>query len=103
MNDDLINKIENLNACHASTSPVEPVSICTRCRHIDVDALVENLDLIKIQNEHIANLDAKILEHELENENFKFARSMLYNGRHPVIKDGVGFQPEVKENTKINA
>ena len=36
---------------------------------------------IKQQNDHIAKLDAKIAEHELENENFKFARSMLYSGQ----------------------
>jgi hypothetical protein len=47
--------------------------------------------LIKQQNDHIAKLDAKIAEHELENENFKFARSMLYKGRRPGIKDGIGF------------
>jgi hypothetical protein len=48
--------------------------------------------LIKQQNDHIAKLDAKIAEHELDNENFKFARSMLYSGRRPGIKDGIGFQ-----------
>ena len=48
--------------------------------------------LIKLQNDHIEKLDAKIAEHELENENFKFARSMLYNGRRPGIQDGIGFQ-----------
>jgi hypothetical protein len=48
--------------------------------------------MIKKQNDHIAQLSAKITEHELENENFKFARSMLYNGRRPGIKDGIGFQ-----------
>jgi hypothetical protein len=37
-------------------------------------------------------LTAKINEHELENEKFKFARSMLYNGRRLGIKDGIGFQ-----------
>jgi hypothetical protein len=31
----------------------------------------------------------------------KFARSMLYNGRHPGIKDGIGFQHG--SNVKINA
>jgi hypothetical protein len=44
-----------------------------------------------------------LAEHELENEKFKFARSMLYNGRRPGIKDGVGFQPGSKDNTKLNA
>jgi hypothetical protein len=31
----------------------------------------------------------------------KFARSMLYNGRRPGIKDGIGFQQE--SNVKLNA
>jgi hypothetical protein len=48
--------------------------------------------MIKKQNDHIAQLIAKIAVHELENEKYKFARSMLYNGRHPGIKDGIGFQ-----------
>jgi hypothetical protein len=41
-------------------------------------------------------------EHELENEKFKFARSMLYNGRHPGIKDGIDFQPRSQSNIKLN-
>jgi uncharacterized coiled-coil protein SlyX len=53
----------------------------------------EHHALIKEQNDHITKLNAKIVEHELENEKFKFARSMLYNRRHPSIKDGIGFQP----------
>jgi hypothetical protein len=57
--------------------------------------------MIKKQNGHIAKLDAKIAEHELENEKFKFSRSMLYNGRHPSIKDGIGFQQG--SNVKLNA
>jgi hypothetical protein len=59
--------------------------------------------MIKNQNDHIATLNAKIAKHELENENFKFARSMLYNGRHPVIKNGIGFQQGSQSNTKLNA
>jgi hypothetical protein len=57
--------------------------------------------MIKQQNDHIAKLDAKIAEHELENEKFKFSRSMLYNGRRPGIKDGIGFQQG--SNVKLNA
>jgi hypothetical protein len=34
-------------------------------------------------------------------KNFKFARSMLYNRRHPGIKDGIGFQQG--DNVKLNA
>jgi hypothetical protein len=56
--------------------------------------------MIKQQNDHVAKLDAKIAEHELENEKFKFARSMLYSGRRPGIKDGIGFQQG--GNVKLN-
>jgi hypothetical protein len=57
--------------------------------------------MIKQQNDHIAKLDAKIAEHELENEKIKFARSMLYNGRRSSIKNGIGFQQG--GNVKLNA
>jgi hypothetical protein len=59
--------------------------------------------MIKEQNDHIAKLNAKIVEHELENKKFKFACSMLYNGRHPDINDGIGFQPGSQNNNKLNA
>jgi chromosome segregation ATPase len=94
-------KIDELNACKPSTSSVDHVSIYTRCRDINVDAIHDYLALIKQQNDHIAQLTAKINEHEIENENFKFARSVLYNGRRPGIKDGIGFQQG--SNVKINA
>jgi hypothetical protein len=87
----LISKIEELNACPSPTSIVEHVTICTGCRYVDVDAISDHLALIKEQNDHIAKLDSKIVEHELKNEKFKFSRSMLYNGRHPNIKDDIGF------------
>jgi hypothetical protein len=94
-------KIDELNVCKPSTSTIEHVTICSRCRDINVDAIHDNLALIKQQNDHIAQLSAKINEHDLENEYFKFARSMLYSGRRPGIKDGIGFQQE--DNVKLNA
>jgi chromosome segregation ATPase len=94
-------KIDELTACKPSTSSVDHVTICTRCRDINVDAIHDHIAMIKQQNDHIAKLDAKIAEHELENERFKFARSMLYNGRRPGIKDGIGFQQG--DNVKLNA
>jgi hypothetical protein len=93
-------KIEELNVCKPSTSTVDHVSICTRCRDINVEAINDHLALIKQQNDHIAQLTAKINEHEIENQKFKFARSMLYSGRHPGIKDGIGFQQG--SNVKLN-
>jgi hypothetical protein len=79
-NDILCAKIVELNSCKPSTSTTEHVTICTRCRDVDVNAIHDHLSMIKQQNDHIAKLDAKIAEHELENEKFKFARSMLYSG-----------------------
>jgi hypothetical protein len=94
-------KIEELNVCKPSTSTIEHVSICTRCRDVHVKAIDDHLAMIKKQNDHIAQLSAKIAEHELENEKFKFARSMLYNGICLGIKDGIGFQQG--SNVKLNA
>jgi hypothetical protein len=94
-------KIDELNACKPSTPTVDHVTICTRCRDINVEAIHNHLALIKGQNDHIAQLIAKINEHKIENEKFKFARSMLYNGRRPGIKDGIGFQQG--SNVKLNA
>jgi hypothetical protein len=94
-------KIDESNACKPSISTIEHVAICTRCRDINVDAINDHLALIKQQNYHIAQLAAKINEHEIENENFKFSRSMLYSGRHSGIKDVIGFQQG--SNVKINA
>jgi hypothetical protein len=100
-------KIEELNACKPSTSTVDHVTICTRCRDVNIEAMDDHLAMIKQQNDHIADhiakLTAKITKHELENEKFKFARSMLYNGRRPGIKDGIGFQQGNQNNTKLNA
>jgi hypothetical protein len=96
-------KIEKLNVCKPSTSIVEHVTIRTRCRDINVEAIDDHLAMIKKQNDHIATLNTKIAEHELKNEKFKFARSMLYNGRHPGIKDGIGFQQGSQSNVKLNA
>jgi hypothetical protein len=93
-------KIEELNACKPSTSSVDHVTICTRCRDINVDAIHSHLALIKQQNDHIAQLTSKINEHEIEKEKFKFARSMLYSGRHPDIKDDIDFQQ--RSNVKLN-
>jgi hypothetical protein len=84
-------KIEELRSCKSSTSSVDHVSICTRCRDVNVDGI----------HDHLAQLNAKINDHEIENENFKFARSMLYNGRRPGIKDGIGFQRG--SSVKLNA
>jgi hypothetical protein len=40
-------KIVELNSCKPSTSTIEHVTICTRCRDINVDAIHDHLALIK--------------------------------------------------------
>jgi hypothetical protein len=80
-----------------------PVCPSTATTGIVVEAIDDHLAIIKQQNDHIAKLTAKISEHELENKKFKFACSMLYNGRRPDIKDGIGFQQGNQSNVKLNA
>jgi hypothetical protein len=63
-------KVEELNVCKPSTSIVEHVTICTRCRDVNVDGMNDHIAMIKEQNDHTAKLNAKIAEHELENEIF---------------------------------
>jgi hypothetical protein len=84
-------EIEELSVCNVSTSTVEHVTICTRCRDVNADDMNDHITMIKEQNDHIAKLNAKIAKHELENKKIKFARSVLYNGRRPGIKDDIGF------------
>jgi hypothetical protein len=71
-NTSLLAKIEELNVCHVPTSTVEHVTICTRCRNVDVNAINDHLTLIKEQNDYITKLNVKITEYELKNEKFKF-------------------------------
>jgi hypothetical protein len=40
-------KIEELNVCKVPTSTIEHVTICTRCRYVNVDAMNDHLDMIK--------------------------------------------------------
>jgi hypothetical protein len=57
--------------------------------------------MIKQQNDHIATLNAKIDEHELENEKFKFAKSMLYNGRRPALRMALGSNKGAKAMSSL--
>jgi hypothetical protein len=46
-NDNLTAKIEELNVCKPSTSIVEHVTICTRCRDVNIEAIDDHLVMIK--------------------------------------------------------
>jgi hypothetical protein len=97
----LIAKIEELNDCKVSISTIEHVTIFTRCRDVNVDAMNDHLAMIKEQNDHIVKLNAKIVEHELENENFKFVRSMLYNGRRPALRIALASNKGAKATSNL--
>jgi predicted nuclease with TOPRIM domain len=46
-NDILHAKIVELNSCKPSTSTIEHVTICTRCRDVDINAIHDHVALIK--------------------------------------------------------
>jgi chromosome segregation ATPase len=54
-------KIDELNVCKPSTSTIDHISICTRCRDVNVDAINDHLALIKQHNDHIAQLKQKLM------------------------------------------
>jgi predicted nuclease with TOPRIM domain len=62
-NDILNAKFEELKLCKSSTSNVGHIAICTRCKDVNVEAIHDHLALVKQQNDHIAQLTAKINEH----------------------------------------
>jgi hypothetical protein len=76
----LKSKIDELNVCKPSASSVDHVTISTRCRDINVDAIYDHLALIKQQNDHIAQLTAKINEHEIENKNLNLLEACSIMG-----------------------
>jgi hypothetical protein len=60
-------KIEESNACKPSTSTIDHVTICTKCRDVNIESMDDHLAMIEQQTDHIAKLTTKIAEHELEN------------------------------------
>jgi hypothetical protein len=97
-----------LSACHEtlsslksikSSSCVEHVVICNRCKDFDVDASVEHLTSITKLNGEVASLNAQLKTCKSDFDKVKFARDAYTVGRHPSIKDGLGFRKEAKNLT----
>jgi hypothetical protein len=76
-----------LNVCKPPTSTVEHVTICTRCRDINVEDIDDHLAMIKKQNDHIAKLNAKIAEHELENCWSLFSNAIHQEQSNTIVND----------------
>jgi hypothetical protein len=93
LNDDLNAKLEVANK---SCSCVEHVVICNRCKDFNIDACDEHLASIAKLNDEVASLNAQLKTCKVEFDKLKFARDAYTVGRHPSIKDGLGFQKEAK-------
>jgi hypothetical protein len=100
INDDLNAKLE---IASKSTSRVENVVICTRCKDFNVDACSEHLVSIAKLNDELASLNAQLKTSKSEFDKLKFARDAYTIGRHPSIKDGLGFKREAKNLTSHKA
>jgi hypothetical protein len=93
VNNDLNAKLEVANR---SKSCVEHVVICNRCKDFNVDACSEHLVSIAKLNDEVASLNAQLKTSKNEFDKLKFARDAYTIGRHPSIKDGLGFKREAK-------
>jgi hypothetical protein len=96
LNDDLNAKLEKVNV---TSSCVEHVVICNRCKDFDIDACNEHVSTITKLNNDVASLNAQLKTCKDSYEKLKFARDAYTIGRHPSIKDGLGFQKETKNLT----
>jgi hypothetical protein len=73
--------------------------ICNRCKDFSVDACSEHLISISKLNDEVASLNAQLKTSKNEFDKLKFARDAYTIGRHPSIKDGLGFKREAKNLT----
>jgi hypothetical protein len=96
LNDELNAKLEEANA---TRSCVEHVVICNRCKDFDVNACDEHLISIANLNNEVASLNAQLKTCKVDFDKLKFARDAYTIGRHPSIKDGLGFRKETKNLT----
>jgi hypothetical protein len=97
-NDDLNAKLEVANR-----SCVEHVVICNKCKDFNVDACVEHLTSIAKLIGEVASLNAQLKTSKNDFDKLKFARDAYTIGRHPSIKDGLGFKREAKNLTSHKA
>jgi hypothetical protein len=96
LNADLNTKLEKVNV---ASSCVEHVVICNRCKDFNIDAYNEHVSTILKLNNDVASLNAQLKTCKDDYEKLKFLRDAYTIGRHPSIKDGLGFQKETKNFT----
>jgi hypothetical protein len=96
LNDELNTKLEEVSKIN---SCVEHVSICNICKDFDVDACNEHLISITKLNDEVASFNAQLKTCKNDFDKLKFARDAYIVGRHPSIKDVLGFQRKTKNLT----
>src|SRR5690242_14471458 len=100
INDDLNAKLKIVSK---STTCVENVVICNRCKDSNIDACSEHIASIAKLNDELASLNAQLKTSKSDFDKLKFARDAYTIGRHPSIKDGLGFKREAKNLTSHKA
>jgi hypothetical protein len=82
-----------------ASSSVEHVVTCNRCKNFDIDACNEHASIILKLNNDVINLSTQLKTCKNDYEKLKFARDAYTIGRHPFIKNGLGFQKGTKKLT----
>jgi hypothetical protein len=100
LNDELTAKLEEVSKIN---SCVEHVSVCNRCKDFDVNSCDEHLISIAKLNDEVVSLNAQLKTCKIDFDKLKFARDAYTVGRHPSIKDGLGFRKEAKNLTSQRA
>jgi hypothetical protein len=100
LNVELNPKLEEANV---TKSCIEHVVICNRCKDFNIDACDEHLASITKLNDEVASLNAQLKTCKINFDKLKFARDAYTIGRHPSIKDGLGFRKEAKNLTSQRA
>jgi hypothetical protein len=104
---DSVSKLKNLNVdlnakleeANSASSSIEHVLIWNRCKDFDIDACNEHASTIVKLNNDVASLNAQLKTCKDSYEKLKIARDAYTIGRHPSVKDGLGFQKETKNLT----
>jgi hypothetical protein len=96
LNVELNAKLEKVNE---TSSCVEHIIICNRCKDFDIDACDEHVTSIAKLNNEVASLNAQLKTCKDDYDKLKFARDAYTVGRHLSIKDGLGFRKETKNLT----
>jgi hypothetical protein len=100
LNDELNTKLEEINK---TSSCVEHVSVCNRCKDFNVDACDEHHISITKLNDEVASINAQLKTCKSDFDKLKFDRDAYTIGRHPSIKDRLGFRKETKNLTSQKA